>query len=228
MRLQKFIAQAGVCSRRRAEELMVNGMVVVNDRTIKKLGTKIDPENDRVKVRGKVIKLEEKRVYIMLHKPKGYETTCKITRRKGQGARRTILNLVKIKERIFPVGRLDKDSSGLLILTNDGDYANKMMHPRYEHDKEYVVDVARPLRKAEIRKLELGIRILDKKTSPAKVKVLSAQQISMTIHEGMNRQIRRMLEAVGNRVVDLKRVRVGSLKLGNLKPGQWEKIEPKK
>lgn len=217
MRLQKFIAQAGVCSRRRAEEFIVNGKVKVNGETITKLGTKVDPEKDLVKVHGRIAKLVKKKIYIMFHKPKGYEST-------SAKIKKSILTLVKVPERIFPVGRLDKDSSGLLILTNDGEYANKMMHPRYEHDKEYIVDVARPLRQVDLKRLRNGIVILDKKTSPAKVKVLSAQQISMVIHEGMNRQIRRMLEVVGNRVVDLKRIRVGTLKLEGLDVGQWKEF----
>lgn len=219
LRLQKYIAECGLCSRRRAEELIVNGHVMVNDRTIKKLGTKIDPGKDTVKVHGRLVKPEEKKVYIMLHKPKGYETTA-------ARIEKTIFDLVKTKERLFPVGRLDKDSSGLLILTNDGEYANKMMHPRYEHEKEYIVWIADKIDKASLMRLREGVLILGKKTSPAKVKVLSDRKLSITIHEGMNRQIRRMLEAVNNRAIDLKRVGVGEIKLGDLPSGEWKKIRP--
>ncbi|OGC03473.1 hypothetical protein A2276_00995 [candidate division WOR-1 bacterium RIFOXYA12_FULL_43_27] len=219
IRLQKYIADCGIASRRRAEELIVNSKVEVNGRTIRELGTKIDPEKDKVWVLGKAIKLSEKKVYIMLNKPKGYETTA-------AKKNKTIFDLVKTKERIFPVGRLDKDSSGLLILTNDGEYANQMMHPRYEHEKEYLVDIARPLSLAEIERLRRGVVILGKKTSPAKIKTLSPRRILITIHEGMNRQIRRMLEAVDNEVINLKRVRIGEVKLLNLASGEWKEFIP--
>lgn len=219
IRLQKFIAQSGICSRRHAEELIVNGKVMVNDRTIKKLGTQVDPHKDTIKAHGKIVKPEEKKLYIIFHKPKGYETT-------SAKVKKSIFDLIKTRERVFPVGRLDKDSSGLLILTNDGEYANKMMHPRYEHEKEYLVDIAHPLKLEELKRLERGVLILGKKTSPAKIRVLSPRRLSIVIHEGMNRQIRRMLEAVNNQVVELKRVRVGGIKLGKLKEGEWKEFIP--
>ncbi|NQU18226.1 MAG: rRNA pseudouridine synthase [Candidatus Saganbacteria bacterium] len=219
LRLQKYIAQSGICSRRRAEEFISQGKISVNGKVITQMGTKVDPEKDLIRISGRLVKNQEKKVYIVLHKPKGFETTA--TKKK-----RTVYDLVKIPERVFPVGRLDKDSSGLLILTNDGEYANRMMHPRYEHEKEYVVDIVRPLKQDEIKKLCRGVFVLDKKSSPAKIKVISPKKISMIIHEGMNRQIRRMLEVVGNRVVDLKRVRIERIRLGSLPPGEW-KIIPK-
>lgn len=218
IRLQKFIADCGIASRRRAEELIVNGKVEVNGRTIRELGTKVDPSNDKVKVLGKAIELQKKKIYIALHKPKGYETTA-------AKQKNTIFDLIKIKERVFPVGRLDKESSGLLILTNDGEYANKMMHPRYEHEKEYIVDIASPLAASSLSKLREGVVILGKKTSPTKITVLSPRRLSIVIHEGMNRQIRRMLEVVDNSVLELKRIRVGGIKLGNLKAGEWKVLD---
>ena len=218
MRLQKYLAECGVASRRRAEELISAGKVKVNGETAK-LGQKIDPALDAVSLDGKKILPTDQTIYLKLNKPAGY--VCSTS---GQGAT-TIFELVKsVPGRLFPIGRLDKDSEGLMILTNDGELANKLMHPRYEHEKEYIVNAELRIANDELMKLSSGVIIDGKKTLPAKVKKLGEKSFSIVLREGRKRQIRRMVEAVGNRVVALKRTRIGNLKLGNLPPGKYDII----
>lgn len=220
-RLQKIIAAAGITSRRAAEELILAGRVAVNGRIVTELGIKADPAADRITLDGTSIKPAEKLYYVLLHKPAGYVTSLK----DPQG-RQLVTELVKdIGVRLFPVGRLDYNSEGLLLLTNDGAWANRLMHPRHQVDKEYHVRVRGKVDPQQIKRLSDGIELEDGPVRGATVRLLKADQhndwLSVTIHEGRNRQVRRMCAAVGLSVVRLRRIRYGSLTLGGLKPGEY-------
>lgn len=223
-RLQKYMAKCGVASRRKCEELILQGKVKVNDVTISELGTKVNTSSDKVEVNNKLIKLEENKVYIMLNKPEGYVTT-----NSDEKGRKTILDIVKVNERIYPIGRLDYDSSGLLLLTNDGDIYNKIIHPRVNVDKKYVALVKGIFTQDEMKKFREGINIGDYMTSDAEIKILerynSSCKVEIIIHEGKNRQIRRMCSALGHEVVSLKRISVGDITLGTLTKGDWRYLE---
>ncbi len=210
-RVQKLLSNYGYCSRRKGEELIKAGRVKVNEKTIT-IGDKAT-ENDKIYVDNELINKDEK-IYLIFNKPTGCVTALHDTHSK------TVMEYISIKERVFPVGRLDLNTSGLLLLTNDGDFANSIMHPRYEIKKTYVVEVYKPMHESSIKKIEQGIVLEDGKTSPAKAKKLKDNILEITIHEGKNRIIRRMMEALGYNVKSLERTRVGSLQLGNLKPGQ--------
>lgn len=222
-RLQKFMASCGVASRRKCEEIILAGRVKVNGKVVSELGVKVDPSKDKVEYEGKVINKEENKVYIMLNKPEGYITSVK-----DEKGRKTILDIVKVKERIYPVGRLDYDSSGLLILTNDGDMYNKIIHPRVEITKKYIVVVEGEFKERELKKFRSGVDIGGYITAPAEIKVLKFEDnkttIEVGIHEGKNRQIRRMCSALNHNVLALKRVAVGNIKLGNLKRGEYRPL----
>lgn len=219
-RLHKYLARCGIASRREAEKMISHGRVQVNGKTVTTLGTTVDPHQDIVKVDGKTIKEPEKPVYIMLNKPKGYVTTASDDR-----GRPTVLDLVKnVPVRVFPVGRLDMDTEGLLLLTNDGDLAYQLTHPKFEVKKTYHALVkGRPSREA-LNKLRHGIMLDGKVTAPAKVRVINYHQsdtlLVITIHEGRNRQVRRMLDKIGHPVIHLKRVKFANLALGNLGLGK--------
>ena len=219
-RLQKFISGCGIASRRKAEEMILNGCVKVNGLVVRTLGTKIDTELDTVTVNNKIIEKENKFVYIKLYKPTGYVTTAK-----DQFGRKTVLDLINIKERIYPVGRLDYNTSGLLLLTNDGDMANKLMHPRYHIYKTYLADIKGIITNNSIEKLKSGVNIENYKTAPAKVKLIKTSkensQVEISIYEGKNRQVRKMFDAVGHEVESLKRISFGKICLGTLKHGEW-------
>ncbi len=215
MRLQKYISQAGYCSRRHAEELILSGKVTVNGQTVTQLGTKIDPEKDKVTVDGTPVYPEENLVYIALNKPKGFVTSC------SHPGEKIVLDLIDIPQRIYPVGRLDKDSTGLLLLTNDGKMHLKLTHPSFDHEKEYLVTVAQPIPTGALKSLEKGLTILGTKTRPTRIKKISATRFKIILREGRNRQIRRMVQKVGNRVIDLKRIRVANIRLGKLSEGKW-------
>ncbi|AIM15487.1 MULTISPECIES: 23S rRNA pseudouridine(2605) synthase RluB [Neobacillus] len=225
-RLQKVIARAGIASRRKAEELIKEGKVRVNGEVVTELGTKVTP-SDKVEVNGIPIEKEEP-VYFLLYKPRGVISS--VSDDKG---RKVVTDFFpEVKERIFPIGRLDYDTSGLLLLTNDGEFANLLMHPRNEIEKVYVAKVKGiPLRE-KLKKLEKGIWLDDGKTAPAKVKLLSADRkkqtaiIEITIHEGRNRQVRRMFEAIGHEVIKLKRERYGFLTMNGLKAGEARELTP--
>ncbi|MBU0630856.1 MAG: rRNA pseudouridine synthase [Candidatus Margulisbacteria bacterium] len=215
-RLQKYLADCGYASRRRAEEIISAGRVKVNGEVVNVQGVKIDPEKDEITVDNIKISNNSNKIYILMNKPRGVTSTC------AQEETATILDLIKgVEGRLFPVGRLDRDSEGLLLITNDGEVALKLTHPRYEHEKEYDVVVDRPLSPAEVDKLKRGIYLEGKKTLPAGVMVIDPRRIKMILKEGRNRQIRKMMEALGNEVVALRRVRLGKLTLGELRPGEW-------
>jgi 23S rRNA pseudouridine2605 synthase/23S rRNA pseudouridine2604 synthase len=215
MRLQKFLSSAGVCSRRKGEALIVDGRVAVNGKITVELGTKIDPDQDHVEVDGKAVNPSHKLVYIALNKPPDYVTSC---RHPGE---KVVVDLVDIPERIYPVGRLDKDSTGLLLLTNDGRLHHRLSHPSFDHQKEYDVTVARPISDGALKKMEEGLPLMGTRTRPARINRISPRRFRMVLQEGKNRQIRRMVRKVGNEVVRLQRRRFATIKLGNLAPGKW-------
>jgi len=221
MRLQKFLSEAGFCSRRHGEELILAGRACVNGAVVTKLGTKIDPEKDIVEVDGNRIEVKNELIYIALNKPKGYVTTC--SRERGK----IVLDLIDIPERVYPIGRLDKDSSGLLLLTNDGRLHNILSHPSFDHEKEYDVVVSRPVPDEALGKMAAGIHLPGGRTRPAQIKRISPARFRIVLKEGKNRQIRRMIEKVGNRVKELKRIRISNIKLGGLKEGSWRYLTEK-
>ena len=224
-RLQKVIAYAGVASRRKAEQLITEGKVKVNGKVVRELGTKVS-SSDTIEVEG--VKLEkENKVYFLLYKPKGYISA--VTDDKG---RKTVVDIFKkhVPERIFPVGRLDYDTTGLLLLTNDGEFSYQLTHPKFKIDKTYVARVKGVPTIEGLKKLQRGIKLEDGKTAPAKVSMTSFDEkagkaiCEITIHEGRNRQVRRMFEAIGTPVVKLKREKFAFLTLGNLNPGEYREL----
>lgn len=218
MRINKYLAEYGVGSRRECDRLVEEGVVKINDR-IARPGDDVS-DNDRVTVKGKRLSDKEALCYIMLHKPKGYITTVK-----DDKGRKTVMELVDVNRRLFPVGRLDYDTEGLLILTNDGELANRLTHPRNEVNKTYIARISGMLQENERAQLERGVELDGVKTATARVKILARDQhhtrVEITIHEGRNRQVKRMFEAVGKEVEFLKRVAVGELRLGGLKRGAY-------
>ena len=228
-RLQKFIANKGICSRRKAEELILNGKVKVNGKIILELGTKIDIDKDIVEVNGeKVSNNIDKKIYVLLNKPIGYVTTTK-----DQFGRDTVLDLVKVKEKILPVGRLDMYTSGALILTNDGDFIYKVTHPKHEIEKTYNVTVRGKITEEDVEKLTNGVEIENYVSKEAKVKILkindekNLSRIEITIHEGKNREVRKMCEAIGKKVLALHRIKIGNINVKNLKLGEWRYLNQK-
>lgn len=216
IRLNKYIATSGVCSRRNADELIASGKVKVNGIVIKEMGMQVDETKDVVYVNNKKISVKEEKVYIMLNKPKGYVTT-----NNDQFDRPSTKDLIKEKIRVFPIGRLDMNTEGLLLLTNDGDFANKLMHPSNKVEKTYVVTLRKPITDEQIKKLQDGVDIGDYITRPAKVKRITPLELEIKISEGKNRQIRRMCESVNADLKNLKRIQIGNLKLGDLKLGKY-------
>ena len=226
-RLQKMLAKAGIASRRKAEELIRQGRVKVDGRVVTEMGIQVDPEHQRVEFDGKPVTVEEKKVYVLLHKPAGYVSTV----HDPQG-RPIVTELVKgINERVFPVGRLDLDTEGALLLTNDGELAQKILHPSFEVNKTYRATVKGRPSKKKVEMLSKGILIDGRKTWPAKVRVLTVggreTTMQITIHEGRKRQVRKMCEAIGHPVLKLKRVAYGKLKLGDLAPGKFRFLSNK-
>ena len=227
-RLQKFLANAGIASRRKCEELILNGKIEVNGEVITELGTKVS-DKDIVKYNGKIVKSEEEKVYILLNKPIGYVTTVK-----DQFNRDTVLDLVKINKRVVPVGRLDMYTSGALILTNDGEFVNMLTHPKNEVNKTYNVTVKGNVTNEDIEQLQKGVEIDDGYiTKPAKVKILkiddekNISRIQITIHEGKNRQVRKMCEAINKKVLALHRCKIGNLEVKDLEVGKWRYLTKK-
>ncbi len=222
IRLQKYLAEAGIASRRKAEELIQQGKVKVNNVIVTELGTKINPEKDKIEYEGKIITREDEKVYILLNKPIGYVTTAK-----DQFNRDSVLDLVKVKQRIVPVGRLDMYTSGALLLTNDGDFVYQVTHPKHEIEKTYTVTLKGMITKTTIEMLKKGVKIEDYVTRPAKVRILKIEEdknqsrLEITIHEGKNRQIRKMCEAVGHRVLALHRSKIDGIGVKELPLGKW-------
>ena len=226
LRLQKLISQAGVASRRAAERLIAEGRVTVNGETVREMGTKADPAHDDIRVDGRRIKSTERLRYILLYKPAGYVTT-----RSDPQRRRTVLDLLHgVREYVYPVGRLDYDTQGLLLLTNDGDLAAKLTHPRHQVDRTYEAYVAGMPNDEAIDRLRRGIPLDGRRTLPADVLLVNKGRrdrngvLIITIREGRNRQVRRMLEAVGHPVETLRRIRFGPLSVRGLKPGEWRDL----
>ena len=229
-RLQKFLAEAGVASRRKAEELIVQGKVKVNGKVVTQMGMKIDPAKDEVTYLDKKVTTKDtKMVYIMLYKPEGYVTTAK-----EQFGRPAVMDLIKgVKERIFPVGRLDYDTSGLLLLTNDGDLTYKLTHPKHDVDKTYIAKLYGIPDEGALQKFRRGVVIDGKRTKPAKIQIIDKDKdgrfctAEIIIHEGRNRQVRKMCEAIKHPVAQLKRVATGELKLGDLQKGKYRHLTEK-
>ena len=221
MRLQKFLSRAGICSRRKGEEYIKAGWVKVNGKIITELGVKVDPERDAVEVDSDAIRCDSAPTYIALNKPRGYVSSC------HQQNEKIVLDLLDISERVYPIGRLDKDSTGLLLLTNDGRLHHRLSHPSFNHEKEYEVTVAKPLPEGALRKLAKGLPMMGTRTRPARVKRLSSIRFRIVLQEGKNRQIRRMVRKVGNRVVDLKRIRIANIELASLPLGRWRHLAEK-
>lgn len=225
-RLQKYLANQGIGSRRKCEQYILEGKVTVNGKTIKELGTKINPEKDEICYNGKKVNKQEKKVYILLNKPIGYVTTVK-----DQFNRDTVMDLIKIKERIVPVGRLDMYTSGALILTNDGNFVYKCTHPKHEITKTYTVTLKGIITKEEVEQLKKGVDIGGYTTRPAKIKILKTDQekdilrLEIIIHEGKNRQVRKMCEAVGRKVLALHRTKIGNIGVKDLPLGKWRYLK---
>lgn len=223
-RLQKVIAASGIASRRKAEQLIVDGKVKVNGSVVTELGTKVVPGVDEIEVFGEKLESGGKKYYIMLNKPAGYLTTTTDDR-----GRKTVMELVSdIKARLFPVGRLDYDTEGLLIITNDGDFANKLIHPSKDIGKTYIAEIKGLPELSVLKILQRGVDIGECVTRPAEVELVKGNKhsstVKITIKEGKKRQVRRMLEVVGHPVLSLKRVAIGPIMLGNLPKGKWRHL----
>ena len=223
IRLQKFISDAGVTSRRKAEEIILSGRVKVNG-IIAEIGCKVDESKDVIEIDGKKITLNEKNVYILLNKPKGYLSS--VTDDRG---RKTVVELIGIKERIFPVGRLDYDTEGLLILTNDGDFTYRVTHPKFEINKTYIATLDKKVEWDKIKILNEGVEIEDYVGKANELSVINEEknEVLITISQGKNRQVRKMFEKTGYTVKKLRRIRIGGLMLGNLPKGQWRELSKK-
>ena len=226
-RLQKYLAECGIASRRKCEEYIIQGKVQVNGKTITELGVKVNPEKDKITFEGKNVKQEERKVYILLNKPIGYVTTSD-----EQFGRDKVLDLVKVRERVVPVGRLDMYTSGAIILSNDGEFIYKITHPKYEVEKTYNVTLKGQITDEEVEKLKNGVQIEDYITGKAKVKILridkekSLSRVEIIIHEGKNREVRKMCEAIGRKVLALHRTKIGNISVKDLRLGTWRYLKP--
>jgi len=227
IRLQKYLAEAGIASRRKCEEYILQGRVKVNNK-IAELGMKVNPENDVIIFDDKEVKNKEELVYILLNKPIGYVTTSK-----DQFSRDSVLDLVKVKQRIVPVGRLDMYTSGALLLSNDGNFVYTVTHPKHEVDKTYTVTLKGIVTNEEVEQLKTGVKIEEYITKPAKVRILKTDleknisRLEITIHEGKNRQVRKMCEAIGKKVQALHRSKIGNIDVKDLKLGTWRYLTEK-
>ena len=232
-RLQKYMARCGIASRRKCEEIILEVKIKENCTVITEVGNKIDHEKDIVEYNNNIIKVEEKKVYIMLNKPEGYITSVK-----DEKGRKTVLDIVNVEERIYPIGRLDYDSSGLLILTNDGSIYNNIIHPRVSIKKNYIAVCRGKFTENDLKRFKKGIDIGGYVTAEADIEVISEEKrfnkkkncdeilstVEISIHEGKNRQIRRMCSSLNHEVISLKRVSIGNIKLGYLKKGEWRPL----
>ncbi|ERN54576.1 rRNA pseudouridine synthase [Alkalihalophilus marmarensis] len=225
-RLQKVIAQAGITSRRKAETMITEGKVKVNGQVVRELGVKVNPNKDEIEVEGVPIDKEEP-VYYLMYKPQGVISSVK-----DEKGRKVVTDFLEIEQRVFPIGRLDYDTSGLILLTNDGEFANQLMHPKFKIDKVYVAKVKGIPARESLKKLQHGVMLEDGKTAPAKVKLVSMDKkkqtaiVQLTIHEGRNRQVRRMFEAIGHPVMKLKREQYSFLNLRSMNPGDVRPLKP--
>jgi 23S rRNA pseudouridine2605 synthase len=231
-RLQKFLANNGIASRRKCEELILGGKVKVNGKVVTELGTKVDPEKDTVEYNGKKVNKVNNKIYILLNKPIGYVTTVK-----DQFERDTVMDLVKIKERVVPVGRLDMYTSGAILLSNDGEFVNMMTHPSFEITKTYNVTLAGIITEEDVKKLSDGVEIDNNGekyvTKKALVKILKTDEeknisrLQITIHEGKNREVRKMIESIGKKVLALHRCRIADIDVKDLSLGKWRYLTDK-
>lgn len=225
-RLQKILAKAGIASRRNAEELIRQGKVTVDGKVVTEMGCRVDPEKQVVAFEGRPLRQEEEKIYLLLNKPRGYVTTL----HDPQGRPIVTSLLTGITSRVFPVGRLDFDTEGALIMTNDGDFAERILHPRFEIERTYQAEVRGLPTPEKIRLLEEGLELEGKKTWPAKVSIISREPatttLEITIHEGRKRQVRMMFQAIGHRVLALKRIAYGGLRLGGLPAGKYRRLTP--
>ncbi|GKX30151.1 pseudouridine synthase [Vallitalea longa] len=223
VRLQKYLADAGIASRRKCENLILEGKVSVNGRQVKELGIKVNADKDTVKYNGKIVKNKKSFIYIMLNKPTGYITSVS-----DEKARKTVMDLVDIKTRIYPIGRLDYNTSGLLLLTNDGDLTYRLTHPKHEVDKKYIAVVKGVPSEDNLNKLRKGTDIGEYKISTSKIRILEKikdkTKLQVIIHEGKNRQVRKMFEYIGCPVLKLKRVAVGKLQIEDLPQGRYRHL----
>ncbi|SDK47986.1 pseudouridine synthase [Natronincola ferrireducens] len=224
MRLQKFLASCGIASRRKSEELIKKGIIKVNGVVVTEMGYKIDTEKDKITINDKEVQQEGKFIYVLLNKPVGYVTTAS-----DQFNRKKVTDLVESPYRLFPVGRLDYNTSGLLLLTNNGELTFKLTHPKFKVEKTYIANVIGKLTKEEIEAFQNGLQIEDYVTSSAKLKVLKETEesslIEVRIREGKNRQVRKMCDAIGHPVLHLKRISMGEIKLGKLPVGKWRYLD---
>ena len=220
-RLQKLIAQAGICSRRAAEKLISDGKVTVDGKIVRELGAKADPSKNKIRVDGKLLRFDTEKIYLLLNKPRGYVSTVHDDR-----GRKTVLELLgeNFSERVYPVGRLDLNSEGLLLLTNDGELTNALIHPRNEIKKTYRAKISGIVTEEKLDKLRAGIELDDGLTAPAEIFLLDDGQVEITIHEGRNRQVRRMFAAVGCDVKRLRRIKFAGLTLKNLRVGKFRAL----
>ena len=220
IRLQKYLSMAGICSRRHGEKLILAGKVRVNGLVVTELGTRVDPRADTVEIDGKPVLVRQQLVYIALNKPLGYVTSCE------QPGEKIVTDLVNVPERIYPIGRLDKDSTGLLLLTNDGPLHHRLSHPSFDHEKEYVVTLADPISDSALQKMAEGMLLSGKRTRFAEIHRISLRRFRIILKEGKNRQIRRMVRKVGQEVVGLQRIRIAGIRLGKLDSGRWRFLVP--
>lgn len=224
VRLQKFLADAGIASRRKSEALILEGKVLVNGRQVKELGIKVNEDKDIIKYNGKVVKIKKSHVYIMLNKPTGYITS--VSDEKG---RKTVMDLIDVKTRIYPIGRLDYNTSGLLLLTNDGDLTYRLTHPKHEVDKKYIAVVKGMPSEDNLNKLRKGTDIGEYRTSTSRISILEKfkdkTKLQVIIHEGKNRQVRKMFEHIGCPVIKLKRVAIGKLQIEDLQQGRYRHLK---
>lgn len=220
-RLNKYIASCGVCSRRKSDELISSGKVKVNGQVVTNLGEKVSSK-DIVEVDNKLIQKEEKKVYIVLNKPRGYVTT-----NSDEYNRKNVIDLIDEDVRVYSIGRLDKDTEGLLLLTNDGEFSNKVMHPRNKIEKTYIVTTDTNVTNEQLEKLRNGVDIGDYITRPAKIKRIGNDKVQIIISEGKNRQVRKMCDSVGINLLNLRRIQVGNILLGNLQSGKYRYLTAK-
>jgi pseudouridine synthase len=218
IRLQKFLSSVGYCSRRRGEVYIQEGKIKVNGVIVTELGTKVDPEKDSIEADGRLFSRKPPPLYIALNKPKGYVTSCE------QKKEKLVVDLIDISERIYPIGRLDKDSTGLLLLTNNGEIHHRLLHPSFDHEKEYDVTVAKNISDHALKTMADGMVIMGKKTRPAVIRRLSKKRFRIKLKEGKNRQIRRMVKKHENQVIQLKRISFANIRLGDLAEGAWRHL----